>query len=242
MLKDFYDQYAFEYDSEYAELEKAHVFPYDEYHHTLMELADYIGNHRHIERKKILDLGIGTGELYNYIDTLSNDVTGIDFSPRMLEISKLKNPNIAYYEYDFLRGLPENLHHEKYDFILLSYTAEHLSFPALIDLIHHYLRYLTPYGKILIADVVFLDEISKISILKEQELSTTLELHFHVYNRIVSKIKENLSLSFIKTSLTTGIVIIENVHEISLQYEDNLIKYKTNTAKWKSTLSKKDRE
>ena len=48
-----------------------------------------------------------------------------------------------------------------------------------------------------------------------------------------------LALSFMEINTYTGLLLIENYYESSLHFEESLIKYKTNTMKWKSNHSRK---
>jgi len=235
MLKGYYDLIAPRYDQEISEMDKLSIFPYDGYSNLLTLTAEYIIEHSRSESVKVLDLGVGTAELYTKFIPDRIELSGIDFSKPMLEIAKLKIPDGSFYEYDFLNGLPDGLPENRFDFIVSTYTIHHMSLDALIDLIHHYLRYLTPFGKIVLADVLFLDDISKKQAYEQNLDSWDHDHHYHVYNQLVSKMKNHLSMSFLEVSESSGIIVIENYHEYALQYEDNLVKYKSNTTKWKST-------
>lgn len=242
MLKEYYNLSASSYDSDLLDYEKSGFFPYADYHHLLDSLASYLVSHLHLDQIKVLDLGVGTAELYTKIEPARLTLDGLDFSKNMLEIAKLKVPNGTYYEHDFLQGLPEEIIHEKYDFIVCTFGIQHLELDELIEFIHYYLDKLSPFGKIILGDVLFLDEHDKQLTYEKSIESWRDDLHFHVYNQIVSKIKEHLALSFMKITESSGMIIIENYHELSLQYEENLVKYKSNTMKWKSTKSLKKRE
>lgn len=242
MLKEFYNHLASTYDQGNLDYESQQLFPYGDYHELLDAMTEYLLSHQHLDQMKILDLGIGTAELYTHIEPSRIELTGIDFSKNMLEIAKLKVPTARYFEHDFLCGLPEELAHDKYDFIISTYTIEHLNLEQLIELIHSYLNHLAPYGKIILGDVLFLDDKDKKMTYQKYRESWLSDLHFHVYNQLVERIKEHLALSYLKITETCGMIVIENYHELSLQYEDNLVQYKSNTMKWKSTLSRKKRE
>jgi len=235
VLEKYYDKIASRYDQEVSEMDKLSIFPYDGYSNLLSVVANYMEEHSKSESMKILDLGIGTAELYMNIMPERMELSGIDFSKSMLEIAKLKIPESNLYEYDFLKGLPDSLEEKQFDFIVSTYTIRHLNVDALIELIHYYLRYLSPFGKIILADVIFLDDVSKKHAYEDRMETWDHDHHYHVYNQLVSRIKNHLSMSFLQVSETCGIIVIENYHEYALQYEDNLVKYKSNTTKWKST-------
>lgn len=236
MLKDYYDFLAGRYDQEIAEMDKLSIFPYAGYSELLSEVARYLEEHSKNETLNILDLGIGTGELYTKLMPEQIKLHGVDFSPAMLEIAKLKIPNAHLFEYDFLKGIPEKLEGVRFEYIISTYCVHHLNVDALIDFIHYYLRFLSPLGKIILADVFFLDDLSKKKTRESKMDSWDLSHYYHIYNQLVSKIKDHLEMSFMRVSESSGIIIVENYHECALQYEKNLVKYKSNTTKWKSTL------
>jgi SAM-dependent methyltransferase len=63
----------------------------------------------------VLDVGCGQGDFYNYIRNKKVKYCGIDFSKRMIEKAKIKNPNINFYHKDFLK---ENF--ENFDYVVAS--------------------------------------------------------------------------------------------------------------------------
>ncbi len=242
MLKEYYNKFAAIYDQENLDLENSGLFPYANYHQVLDVIAAYMISHNHLEKMNVLDLGVGTAELYTKISPQRVMLTGVDFAKNMLEIAKLKVPHGNFIEADFVNGLSEYLKDSKFDFIVCTFTIEHMNIHQLVDFIHYYLKYLSPFGKIIIGDILFLDDLSKKKMQEAHPESWTEDIHYHVYNQLVSKIKEHLALSFMKVSEASGVIIIENYHELSLQYEDNLVQYKSNTMKWKSTQTRKKRE
>lgn len=242
MIKTYYEHHASHYDQHISEMDSLHLFPYDGYGEILDAVATYMDSHHRLSSMKILDLGIGTGELYSHIAPEKIELTGIDFSPKMLEVARLKLPRAKLVEADLLKGMPEDLRQEKYDFIVATYLVHHMSLEVLLDFIHHYLPYLAPFGKMILADTLFFDDIARKKVYEKSIESWDHALHYHVYDQLVSRIHENLALSYLRISESSGVVIIENYHEITLQYEENLVQYKSNTTKWKSTLPGKKRE
>lgn len=64
----------------------------------------------------VLDVGCGQGDLYNYIKNNKIKYCGIDISKLMIEKAKKKNPNIKFFQKDFLK---ENLE-ENFDYVVAS--------------------------------------------------------------------------------------------------------------------------
>jgi len=242
MIQELYNHLAQQYDETMREFDRLDLFPYAHYEETLNEVANYLLSSTHKQNPTILDLGIGTANLYAKINPSVWNVDGVDFSQNMLEIAKLKAPGVHYHTYDFLKGVPVELQNKKFDFIVSTYCIRHLSLEALVDFIHHYLTYLEPFGKLILADTIFIDEFTKKLAFQKNNETWNHEEHYHVYSQLVNRIKEHLGLSFAQIGESSGFIVVENVHEYTLQYEENLIQYKTNTAKWKSTSARKKRE
>ena len=72
---------------------------------------------------KVLDLCCGSGDLGRIIKKIqpSCDVIGVDFSPKMLEIARLKNPNITYWEID-ATDLP--FEKNSFDYIVMGFGLQ----------------------------------------------------------------------------------------------------------------------
>ena len=238
----FYDTIAKDYDSLVEEDIKNDCFPYGAYREMGDIIANYIFDNKHLSKAKILDLGVGTAALYQKLMPRKFSLTGIDSSKRMLEIAALKFPNAKFYNSDILKGLPEELNSEKYDYIILNYVVMHFDDKTVIDLINQLVRHLSPFGKIFIGDIMFLDEKRREAFCNANPKTLSYGYFFHTYSEVVNKADDMLALSFMELNLYTGILIVEKYYERSLHFEESLIKYKSNTVKWKSSLEKKQRE
>lgn len=74
---------------------------------------------------KVLDLCCGSGDLGRIIKKIqpSCDVIGVDFSSKMLEIARLKNPNITYWEMD-ATDLP--FEKNSFDYIVMGFGLRNI--------------------------------------------------------------------------------------------------------------------
>ncbi len=241
-MNKFYDQIANEYDQLVQEDVRHNRFPYAAYNEMQDIIANYIFDNKHITRAKVLDIGIGTGSLYEKIMPEKIDLTGIDISKKMLEIAGLRLPDAKLVAKDILSGMPETIKGEKYDFIIVNYLFKHFDLPMFINAIHYLTEYLSPFGKIFIGDILFLDEARRKTYLQNHPDDLNPNYYYHAYSDIVYHINDNLALSYMELNEYTGIMIIENYYESSLHFKETLIKYKTNTVKWKSSQSRKSRE
>jgi len=104
---------------------------------------------------KVLDIGIGTGTLSAKLYDSGNDITGIDFSSKMLETAKAKMPKAKLIQFDFTKGLPPELAGEKFDFMVSTYALHHLADDEKVAFIKSLLDCIKETGTIIIGDVSF---------------------------------------------------------------------------------------
>ena len=105
--------------------------------------------------KKVLDIGFGTGTLSARLYENGCEITGQDFSGRMIEIARLKMPDALLYHGDFSEGLVPDICRKKYDAIIATYSLHHLDDVQKIALIKQCIDILNPGGQIFIGDVAF---------------------------------------------------------------------------------------
>ena len=106
-------------------------------------LSKYIKN----DGIKVLDLGCGTGELiFELTNKFNNlEVTGIDFSEKMLEISKKRNPSAKHLKMD---ASELNVLDSKYDIIVCTHSMPYYKEPK--NVFKHLNNLLSDEGKLLI--------------------------------------------------------------------------------------------
>lgn len=238
----FYDMIAKDYDQLIQEDVKNKKFPYAAYNEMQDLILTTILSNQNQSRVKILDLGIGTGAFYEKIFPEKLKLTGVDNSKKMLEISKLRFPDANLYQYDLSMGLPEEVKEEKYDYIIINFFIKHFDYHYVVDLINLLSRQLAQFGKIFIGDILFCDPQIKNLYLENHPENLNPAYYYHTFSEIVRKTDESLAVSFMELNAYSGVLIIEKYYESSLHFEDSLIKYKSNTEKWKSTQKQKKRE
>lgn len=80
------------------------------------------------ENIKILDLGCGPGELIEELNNKLNkfDITGVDFSEKMLEVSKKRNPNAKHIQMDVAEL---NKLNDKFNIIICTHSLPYYKEP-----------------------------------------------------------------------------------------------------------------
>ena len=78
-------------------------------------------------KKRVLDIGFGTGVLSARLYENGCQISGMDFSERMLEIAREKMPGARLYTGNFENGLVPELASETYDHIIATYSLHHLT-------------------------------------------------------------------------------------------------------------------
>jgi 2-polyprenyl-3-methyl-5-hydroxy-6-metoxy-1,4-benzoquinol methylase len=225
---------ALDYDQLVEDDVKNNSFPYAAYSEMQDVIASYIAENKNTSKVRILDIGIGTASLYEKIIPEKYDLVGIDISKRMLEIAALKFPDAKL--------IPEEVKSDNYDYIVINYLFKHFDYNTMIDLINQFSNLLAPFGKIFIGDLMFLDESRRKMYFLDHPQALSYNYHFHTFNEITYKASDLLALSFMELNLYTGILIVEKYYESSLHFEECLVKYKSNTMKWKSSQSRIKRE
>ncbi len=239
MTENLFDKMASEYDQMVQEADRENQFPFAGYNELMNVIAGIISDETQLAKAKILDLGVGTGTLYQKLPPEKYALYAMDSSEKMLDIARLRLPDANLAQADFCLGLPDDFNKEKYDFIVATYAFHHLDIEHFVDMVEYLIPHLLPYGKILIGDIMFTNFREK-----EQCHQKCAELwdeteHYHVFSQLIEVMDGSLALSFMKISYCAGVMIVDNYGESALQIDDYLIKYNSNTVKWKSSQSGK---
>ena len=106
--------------------------------------------------RTVLDVGIGTGTLATRLCGDGYAVTGVDFSPRMLDIARERTEGKArLLSHDMHEGFPAALEDERFDHIVCTYALHHLTDAEKPAFLCALAGHLTERGRVLIGDVAF---------------------------------------------------------------------------------------
>ena len=145
-----FDLWAAGYDAAVGLSEEENSYPFAGYKQVLGGIYRAI---REAGAKTVLDIGFGTGTLAHRLYQDGCAITGIDFSPRMIELAQAKMPDARLICHDFSTGLPEGL--ATFDCIVSTYALHHLTDTQKCTFIHQLMQRLVPGGQLLIGDVAF---------------------------------------------------------------------------------------
>jgi putative AdoMet-dependent methyltransferase len=213
------------YDADMENADQANVFPYDGYLNVLECIAREVEDTFHLYPVHILDLGLGTARLYQMIKPQRYELTGIDFSEKMLEIAQLKLPSATLILHDLTKGLPEEIQQKSYDVIISTYFFHSFQLDHFLEYIKLLTKKLTKFGRIYIGDAMFFTSAQKRSTQLKHLDSWREFAHYHVYEQIIGRIDEHLSISFLEIQNGAGVLIVENYNECTLHSPEVLIKY-----------------
>jgi putative AdoMet-dependent methyltransferase len=145
-----FDDWAKHYDS--AVGSAASGFPFDGYEQVLdaaVESADARPGLR------VLDLGIGTGNLAARFIRLGCDVWGLDFSAQMLALARAKWPQVHCVQASLLGEWPKELPHA-FNRIVSAYVLHEFDLATKVHILQRAaLQALAPEGWIVVADIAF---------------------------------------------------------------------------------------
>ncbi|PKK95524.1 MAG: hypothetical protein CVV60_00845 [Tenericutes bacterium HGW-Tenericutes-5] len=146
--KELFDQWARSYNNSVLKSEKEGTYPFAGYSEIKYSIIDMIS---HTKKAKVLEMGVGTGEITKPLYDLGYDITGVDLSDKMIEIAKIHMKKAAFIVADFSTAL--NQISNKFDFIVFSYSIHHLNYNDQIELLLKLNDYLNEDGVIIIGDV-----------------------------------------------------------------------------------------
>lgn len=147
-----FDLWADDYDKTVGISDEEKTYPFAGYKDVLGSIFQTIMEK---QNATVLDIGFGTGTLTTKLYEHGHTIYGQDFSSRMIALASEKMPGAYLYQGDFTQGLVEPLRHQRYDFIVATYSLHHLTDEQKVTFLRSLLDCLKENGQILIGDVAF---------------------------------------------------------------------------------------
>lgn len=201
-----FDLWADGYDKSVNLSEENNEYPFAGY----KDVLNYIYNRvKESSSSNVLDIGFGTGILTTQLYNEGYKITGIDFSSNMIDIAKDKMPDALLINWDFSKGLPDEITSSKYDYIISTYAIHHLSDEAKVEFIKALVKLLNVNGKILIGDVSFetREELDKCKELHNEDWDND-EFYF-VANDIMNNLGDSYCCNYCKISHCAGVLVVD---------------------------------
>jgi putative AdoMet-dependent methyltransferase len=103
----------------------------------------------------VLELGIGTGNLAQQLAAPGCEVWGVDFSPAMLAIARIKVPQARLIQMDLTTAWPDVLA-RRFDRIVANFVLHELKLDMKLQLLQRLAHdHLAQHGRIVVGDVAF---------------------------------------------------------------------------------------
>ena len=202
-----FDMWADGYDRSVNLSEEDNEYPFAGY----KDVLNYIYNQvRERNSANILDIGFGTGVLTTRLYDTGYNTTGIDFSSNMIDIAKKKMPKATLINWDFSKGIPDEIKNTRFDYIISTYAIHHLTNKEKVGFIELLIDLLNENGKVLIGDISF-ETRNELEICKEKykELWDDDESYF-VADEIMKDLNHKYSCVYTKISNCAGVLTISN--------------------------------
>lgn len=199
-----FDLWANDYDQSVAKSDADNQYPFAGYKHILSKI--YLTVSR---GSRVLDIGFGTGKLTKALYDAGDEITGLDFSDRMIAIAREKMPQATLMAFDFTNGLPPTLKNERFNFIVSTYAFHHLTDQNKVPFLQQLLSYLSEDGTILIGDVAFQDRRSLEKCKAQCLPDWDEEEHYLVFDEIKTAFRAD-QIRFESVSFCAGILSLKH--------------------------------
>jgi putative AdoMet-dependent methyltransferase len=208
MEKDLFNDWADNYNSTVVETDREGGFPFAGYENVIQFIYDKISPSK---GTRVLDLGIGSGKLSHELFLAGCEITGVDFSEKMLDKARKLLPKATLILHDLSTGLPQL--NGKFDAIISTYAMHHFDYSQQTELLSEMLSSLTPGGKIYIGDVVFNNR-KELENCRMNHMKDWDESEFYIsYMELFQSLTEKCRLAYYPISWCGGVIILENKDE-----------------------------
>lgn len=203
MNKELFDNWASTYNESILKSERDETYPFYGYG----KIQKHIFKEANLKQNsKILEMGIGTGMMTKKLYDLDHDITGVDFSSKMINEAKKVMPFNRYIESGFIKVL-DIIQDDKFDMIIFSYSIHHLT-PInqkyILDVLSNNL---TENGKIIIGDVITRTKKNMETLARVNARIWDDEEHYPTYEEYNNQVlNQHYNLEFKEVTFCSGII------------------------------------
>jgi len=151
-----FDGWAEGYD---ASIDSGDTYPFAGYDEVLDRIAEIAGLPA---AGRVLDVGIGTGNLASRFAPIECAIWGVDFSERMLAKAAEKLPDAKLVKANLVDGWSDRLP-ERFDRIVSAYVLHEFPDEVKVRVLADLSRHLHEKGRIVIGDIAFPDEAARVA-------------------------------------------------------------------------------
>lgn len=201
--KSGFDDWAGSYEGDVLR-EKEKGYPFAGYAQTLSLIQQTILDSG--AGRRILDIGVGTGLLSEILYQNGYEITGVDFSEKMLEIARGKMPGARFIRAD-LGGDSSKINLECcFDFIISTYALHHFPDDQKVRLISGLTERLAPDGMFLIGDIAFQSAAHREDVRASSSGWDENEYYFAADDFLAHLAALPLQAEFVQTSICSGVL------------------------------------
>lgn len=197
-----FDLWADGYDKDVELSEESGAYPFAAYRDVLGAVYSIVMH----KEGSVLDIGFGTGVLTQKLYDNGYEISGVDFSGRMIEIATEKMPNASFLQWDFTRGLPEAIL-GPFDWIISTYAIHHLTDEQKKMFIPELLQRLGPDGAIIFGDVAFQNR-RELELAREKDRELWDDEEEYLVADEIGRLFPDLRIDFLKKSYCSGVLVI----------------------------------
>lgn len=198
-----FDLWADGYDKTVTLSESSNEYPFAGYKDVLNTVYNIIKENK----GSVLDLGFGTGVLTYKLYEEGYQVTGIDFSKRMIEIAQKKMPEATLLQHDFTKGLPVELSNQRFDWIIGTYAIHHLDDQQKIIFINELMNHVSEEGMIVFGDVAFLNE-SELNKTRDEFSEIWDDDEYYLVAEQLVKMFPSYTVEYLRISYCSGVITL----------------------------------
>ena len=160
---------------------------------------------------RVLDLGIGTGNLARRFVGLGCDVWGTDISSKMLALAQAKVPRVHLVQADMAGVWPPALP-ERFDRVVSAYVFHHFKLATKVDLLLHLLRdHCAADGLVVVGDICLATAKELLAARREWGHLMDPEEHYWIADEAIAACERaGLRVQYEQVSAFAGVFILED--------------------------------